>query len=164
MRYLLIVLAFVFGPINTDCVIASEAEDLHQYYVSYFDGKWIFEQGGTETVIECEDKGSYNHCSGLGGQVNHLWGYDPVRKAWVGHGRGGDKVWEWVMDQHKGDAIKAGVSLSSVGKSWHPDGTEVSRRQLYTIIDDNSFELQTWVQQDGQEEIVEPLLRARRVQ
>ena len=82
----------------------------------------------------------------------------------VGRARTGDKVWEWVMDQHKGDAIKAGVSLSSVGKLWHPDGTEVSSKQLYTIVDDNSFEVQTWEQQDGQEEIVQPLIRARRVQ
>ena len=68
------------------------------------------------------------------------------------------------MDRHKGDAIKAGVSLSSVGKLLHHDGTEVSRKQLLTIVDDNNFESQTWEQQDGQEDIVKPLVRARRVQ
>ena len=98
MYRLAISLSFLFAPIATNIAMATEAEDFHRYYVSYFNGTWIFEQDGTETVITCNDKHTYNFCSGSGGQVNELWGYNPAQQAWGAYGRGGDLVWEWVMD------------------------------------------------------------------
>ena len=164
MYHLAISLSLLFAPIATNIAIATEAEDFHRYYVSYFNGIWIFEQDGKETVITCNDKQTYNFCSGWGGQVNELWGYNPAQKAWGAYGRGGDLVWEWVMDRHTGFAITAGVTLSSVGKLWNPDGSEVSRKQELTIIDENNFKLQIWEIQDGGEDIAKPSVKARRVQ
>ena len=93
MRYLLIVLAFVSGMLCTERAMASEAEDFYEY-ASYFHGTWISEQEGTESIVVCEAKETYNLCSFNGGMAHEIWGYDPVKKVWAGYGRGGDSSWE----------------------------------------------------------------------
>ena len=79
MRYLLIVLAFVSGMLCTERAVASEAEDFYEY-ASYFHGTWISEQEGSESIVVCEAKATYNLCSFNGGMAHEIWGYDPVKR------------------------------------------------------------------------------------
>ena len=164
MRHLIIALAFVSGMICTERVVASEAESFHEYY-SYFHGKWIFEEEGTETVVECEDKATYNLCHGWGGQFNEFWGYDPVQKAWAGYGRAGDSSWEWVMDRPEGDALRAGIKSGFKGTMWRADGTKILIRQVLNVVDKDNFLIEKRTRQTaGQEEVAQPTIKARRVQ
>ena len=164
MRHLLIALVFVSGMLCTERAGASEAEDFHEYY-SYFHGTWITEQEGTESVVVCEDKGTYNLCSFNGGMGNEFWGYDPIKKVWSGFGRGGDSSWKLEMDRPVGDALTAGVKSKFKGKMWRADGTTLLMKQVLNVIDDdNCFLEQRTLQADGEEEVTQPTIKFRRAQ
>ena len=168
MPHLLIALAFVSGMLCTELAVASEAEDFHKYY-SYFHGTWIFDEEGSESVAECEDKATYNLCNFWGGMVTEFWGYDPVKKAWAGNGRGGDSSWEWVMDRPEITSSKptltAGVQSGFKGMMLRADGTKVLIKQVLNVIDKDNFLIEQRTQQaDGEEEVAQPNIKARRVQ
>ena len=164
MRYLLIVLAFVSGMLCTERAVASEAEDFYEY-ASYFHGTWISEQEGSESIVVCEAKATYNLCSFNGGMAHEIWGYDPVKKVWAGYGRGGDSSWELLMARPVGDSLSAGVKSKFKGKMLQADGTALLMKQVLNVIDkDNCLLEQRTLQADGQEEVAQPTIKLRRVQ
>jgi len=160
MRHFLFASAFVVGMLYTESAVASEAEDFHEYY-RYFQGKWIFVDSGKETVVECEDRVTYNYCHA--GKAIELWGYDSVKKAWSGYGFGGNARWQWVLDRPEGEAITAGLRGGAVGTMWLADGTKISMKDDVVFIDNDNFEIVRTTQVEGQEEITEKTIRARRV-
>ena len=164
MRHLVVTAACVFGALCSERSDASEAEEFHRYY-SYFHGTWISEVEGSESVVVCEDKGTYNLCSFNGGMANEIWGYDPKSKAWTGYGRGGDSSWKLEMDRPKGAAFTPGMKVNFRGKMWSADGTTLVMKQVLNVINKDNFYLeQRTLQADGEEVEEQPTIKFRRIQ
>ena len=117
---------------------------------------------GKETVLECEDRVTYNYFHA--GQAIELWGYAPVKKAWSGYGFGGNARWHWALDRPEGEAITGGLRAGAVGTMWLADGTKILMKDAVVFIDNDNFEIVRTTQVEGQEEITEKTIRARRVQ
>ena len=76
---------------------------------------------------------------------------------------GGGLRWEWALDRPEGEAIKEGLKAGAVGTMWLADGTKIFMKQVAWFIDNDNIGIQRTLQTDGDEEISEIAIRARRV-
>ena len=161
--------SFVCGTIAVGCLLfacpesrADEAQDFHDYY-SYFQATWIFEfDDGTESVVVCSDRTTYNLVQ-VSGQYTEMWGYDPVQKMWTGYGFGNAGRWEFKFPRPTGEAIEAGTKWNFDGTTWLANGTKIVSKQTFTCIDADHFEVRGTQQTEGDEQLSKFGIRARRI-
>ena len=140
---------------------ADEVQDFHDFY-SYFQATWIFTfDDGTESAVVCTNRTTYNLCQS--GQTSELWGYDPVQKAWAGYGFGDAGRWEWTSERPTGKAIESVTKLAFDGTTWLVNGTKIAMKQTMTCIDTDHFEIQGTRQTEGDEQLSEYRIQARRL-